>query len=111
MKTKNTKPKIAISIGDLNGIGLEIALKSHEKISKLCTPIYCINNSMLIKSAEMLDIKIPKDFDIHNVKGEFEIKPGKVSRKSGKFSYDSFNEAINLANLKKSRCNMYSTYK
>ena len=26
------KPKIAISIGDLNGIGIEIALKCHEKI-------------------------------------------------------------------------------
>jgi len=101
MKTMNTKPKIAISIGDLNGIGLEIALKSHENISKHCTPIYCINNSMLEKGAKKLDIKIPKDFNTHNVKGVFEIKPGKVSKKSGKFSYDSFNEAINLANLKK----------
>ena len=27
--------KIAISIGDLNGIGLEIAIKSHNKIKKL----------------------------------------------------------------------------
>ena len=28
----NIKPKIAISVGDLNGIGIEIALKCHEKI-------------------------------------------------------------------------------
>lgn len=28
------KHKIAISIGDLNGIGLQIALQSHEKIKK-----------------------------------------------------------------------------
>ncbi|MFY4820608.1 4-hydroxythreonine-4-phosphate dehydrogenase, partial [Aliarcobacter butzleri] len=27
-------PKIAISIGDLNGIGIEIALKCHNEISK-----------------------------------------------------------------------------
>lgn len=101
MKNINTKPKIAISIGDLNGIGLEIALKSHEKISKLCTPIYCINHTMLKKGAKKLDMNIPKDFDTYNVKGEFEIKPGKISKKSGRFSYDSFNEAINLANLKK----------
>ena len=32
-------PKIAISVGDLNGIGIEIALKCHEEISKICKPI------------------------------------------------------------------------
>ncbi len=96
-----TKPTIAISIGDLNGIGLEIALRSHEKIIKICEPIYCINKSMLKNGAKLLDIKIPKDFKTFEIKGEFKIKPGKVSKKSGKFSYDSFNEAVNLANLKK----------
>ena len=94
-------PKIAISIGDLNGIGIEIALISHEKISKLCNPIYCINRDMLKQAAKLLDLKIPKDFVIRDVKGDFEIKPARVSRKAGKFSYDSFNEAINLANKKK----------
>lgn len=92
------KPKIAISIGDLNGIGIEIALKSHEKISKLCNPVYGINKTMLKRAAELLELEIPKDFNIYDIKGEFEIKPGKVSKKSGKFSYDSFFEAINLAN-------------
>ena len=38
-----TLPKIAISIGDLNGIGVEIALKSHDSIKEICQPIYCIN--------------------------------------------------------------------
>ena len=94
-------PKIAISVGDLNGIGIEIALISHEKISKLCNPIYCINRDMLKQAAKLLDLKIPKDFVIRDVKGDFEIKPARVSRKAGKFSYDSFNEAINLANKKK----------
>lgn len=92
------KPKIAISVGDLNGVGIEIALKSHEKISKLCTPIYCINKQLLSQSSKLLELEIPKDFITYNVRGEFEIKPGKVSKKSGKFSYDSFFEAINLAN-------------
>ena len=94
-------PKIAISVGDLNGIGIEIALISHVKISKLCNPIYCINRDMLKQAAKLLDLKIPKDFVIRDVKGDFEIKPARVSRKAGKFSYDSFNEAINLANKKK----------
>jgi len=91
------KPKIAVSIGDLNGIGIEIALKSHKKISKVCTPIYCINNKMLKKAAKELKIEIPEDFQIHKTKGELEIKPGVVTRKAGKYSYDSFMDAIYLA--------------
>ena len=96
MKLKS-KPKIAISIGDLNGVGIEIALKTHEKISTFCKPIYCINKPMLKKASKLLDIDIPKDFKTHAIKGNFEINPGKVSKKSGKYSYDSFYEAINLA--------------
>ena len=51
------KTKIAISIGDLNGIGIEIALKCHEEISNICQPIYC-NNKMLKKASN--EKKIPK---------------------------------------------------
>ena len=97
---ENKKPKIAISIGDLNGIGIEIALKCHEEISAICQPIYCINNKMLKKACSELKIEIPNDFEIFKTKGEFEIKAGVVSKKSGKYSYDSFLDAINLANKK-----------
>ena len=97
----NIKPKIAISIGDLNGIGVEIALKCHEKISKICRPIYCINDVMLKKASDKLKIEIPKDFELFETKGDFEIKEGTVSKKAGKYSYDSFMDAINLANKKK----------
>ena len=101
MNKKITKPIIAISIGDLNGIGLEIALTSHEKISQICEPLYCINKSMLKKASKLLNMKIPKDFKTHNIKGNFEIKAGKVSKTSGKYSFDSFYQAINLANKEK----------
>ena len=94
------KPKIAISVGDLNGIGIEIAFKCHEKISKICTPIYCINNKMLKLAAKELKTEIPNDFEIFKTKGEFEIKAGTVSKKAGKYSYDSFMDAINLAKNK-----------
>ena len=97
----NIKPKIAISIGDLNGIGVEIALKCHEKISKICRPIYCINDVMLKKASDKLKIEIPKDFELFETKGDFEIKEGTVSKKAGKYSYDSFMDAINLANKHK----------
>ena len=98
---KQKKTDIAISIGDLNGVGIEIALISHEKISNYCNPIYCVNQSILKKASKILNIKIPKNFNIHDVKGDFEIKPGVVSKKSGKYSYDSFTEAIDLANKNK----------
>ena len=91
---------IAISIGDLNGIGIEIALRSHEKISKLVKPVYCISDEMLERACKRLDIKRPKDMILYPVKGKFSIKAGKVSAKSGLYSYNSFEKAINLCENK-----------
>ena len=68
------KPRIAVSVGDLNGVGIEIALKAHKEISALCTPIYCINAYMLNQAAELLDVKIPSDFKIFDIKGTFNIR-------------------------------------
>ena len=95
------RAKIAISIGDLNGVGLEIALSAHEEVLKLCEPLYCINETMLRQGAKLLNRDIPKDFNIANVDGEFAIKPGKVSADSGLFSYNSFIKAIELCETKK----------
>ncbi len=90
------KPKLAISIGDLNGVGIEIALKAHEEISKLCNPIYCINSQMLYQAAKLLGVEIPKEIKLHSVDGEFNIQAGVISMASGKYSYDSFVSAIKL---------------
>ena len=98
--TENKK-KVAISIGDLNGIGIELAFKCHKKISKICKPIYCINNEMLNLAAKKLKIKVPKDFELFETIGKFDIKEGTVSKDAGKYSFDSFMDAINLANDKK----------
>jgi len=89
--------KVAISVGDLNGIGIEIALKAHEKIKKFVKPIYCINEKMLCLSAKLLDYDIASDFEIIEVEGDFEIKPGKIDKNSGKYSFESFISAIELA--------------
>ena len=93
--------KVAISIGDLNGVGIEIAIKSHEEIKKYVRPIYCINKTMLNKAAKLLNYKIPHDFEIEEVKGDFEIKPGIVDAKSGEYSFNSFLKAIELAKTNK----------
>ena len=81
--------KIAVSIGDINGIGLEIALNSHEEIKKLCKPIYMINKKLLQQGAKLLQKEITSDFEIVEVGEDFELKPGKIDEKSGLFSYQS----------------------
>jgi len=93
--------KIAISLGDPNGIGIEIALKSHNIISKLCKPLYCIDQKTLNKAAKKLELPIPKDFKIFGKYTKVSINPGKIQQDAGEFSYYSFLTAINLAKQKK----------
>ena len=90
--------KVAISIGDLNGIGIEIAIKAHKKISKLVKPIYIIDKNMLKQAANLLNLKIPKNFKIVSPNAKsFKIIPGTINKKSGLYSYYSFKKAIKLA--------------
>ena len=44
--------KIAISLGDPNGIGIEIALKAHDEIKQFCKPLYFINKALLQRAAK-----------------------------------------------------------
>ena len=88
--------KIAISIGDVNGIGLEIALKSHEQIKKICSPIYCVNEELLLQGSKLLNARVPEDFTLREVAGSFKILPGVVDANSGRYAYDSFMSAIAL---------------
>ena len=92
--------KLAISIGDINGIGLEIALRAHVEISKFCKPVYCINKTMLEWGSAMLGIDIPENFSIKECGDVFEIKPGLSTKEAGDLSYDSFVTAIALAKSK-----------
>lgn len=96
------KQKLAISIGDLNGVGIEIALKAHKEITKICHPIYCINKNMLQQAATLLHVNIPEDFKLYEVAGDFTIQPGKVDANSGLYAYDSFMAAVHLCEDKKS---------
>lgn len=91
-----SKKRVAISIGDINGVGLEILLKSHKAIEKLCEPIYCINKEMLEQAATLLKIELPKNLTLHDVSGSFLIQPGSVDAQSGRYSYESFMSAIAL---------------
>ncbi len=93
--------KIAISIGDLNGIGIEIALKSHKIVSDFCNPIYIVSKSMLEQACKLLKIKTPPNFKTLDIGTDFKITPSHICGKSGKYSFDSFKKAVELAKEKK----------
>lgn len=88
---------LAISVGDLNGVGFEIILKAHVRIRTLCRPLYCIDRLMAERAAALLGNTLPDDFECHSVGESFEIRPGCVDATSGHYSYNSFKEAVELA--------------
>jgi len=91
--------KVAISIGDLNGIGVQLALENHHIIKNMVEPIYCIDHEMLSRASKLLNIEIPMDFTIVNrISKPFDIKAGEISKESGVYSFASFLKAIELAN-------------
>ena len=90
--------KVAISIGDLQGIGIQLALENHAHISKLVMPYYCIDKAMLQQASDKLNIPIPKDFrTFENIAPYFDIQAGIVSKESGAYAYASFKKAVALA--------------
>lgn len=93
---------VAISIGDLNGIGIQLALENHDTICKFVTPLYCIDQTMLQQAAKKLQLTIPNDFkSIEDIAPHFEIEAGKVSKESGAYAYASFTTSVELAREKK----------
>ena len=93
--------KVAISIGDTNGIGAEIAIKSHTHIQKYCAPIYCVHEELLESIAKKLGVDLPKDMHCAPPNAPIPaIKVGGVSKDSGRYSYESFLQACKLADEK-----------
>jgi len=91
------KPHIAISIGDLNGIGIELALRHHEAVSALADPLYLIDREMLERAAALLQLPIPKGFSLLAPEAApFAIRPGTIDAEAGAYSYASFKAAVDL---------------
>ncbi len=90
--------KIAISIGDLNGIGIQLALENHNKIKQVVEPLYCIDEVMLQQASELLNLPIPSDFNYcKKIAKPFTIEPAKVTKTSGVYSFASFLKAVELS--------------
>ncbi len=103
------KIKIGISIGDINGIGPEIILKTFSDLRMIdfCTPILYASSKVVSfykKNLELPDfnfqqIKSPseaneKRFNLINCwEEEIKIEPGKANSDNGKFTFKSLESA------------------
>ncbi|MDE5591733.1 MAG: 4-hydroxythreonine-4-phosphate dehydrogenase [Helicobacter sp.] len=89
--------RVGISIGDVNGIGLEVLLKSHQEIVQICEPIYCVDPILLKRAAELLGMELPKNMSCIALDVSLpNINPGCITKESGDYSYTSFLKALEL---------------
>jgi 4-hydroxythreonine-4-phosphate dehydrogenase len=102
----STKPRIGISIGDINGIGPEVIIKtfSDTRMMELCTPvIFASAKLMTAARKQVLDapfsFSVTKDFaalDEAEVnvfscwEEEVQLQPGKLNELGGKYAVRSF---------------------
>lgn len=86
--------KVAISCGDINGIGIEILLKAHSLISSKVQPVYCVHFELLNLASQMLQIPLPSTLSpSHCIPPPLSPPPiiaGEITKESGKYSFESF---------------------
>ena len=112
-----SKIKVGISIGDLNGIGMEIIIKTFKdsRVMDFCTPIIFGSSKVAAihrKTLEMQDFNFniindikeahPKKANLLNIwKQEVEIKFGEATTNSGEHAFDSLKQATQALKDKK----------
>lgn len=110
MNAPQQKPVIGITIGDLNGIGTELILKtfSDHRILELCTPVIFASNKVInfyrkglpdlnfnYQSIKELNRITPKQVNIFNCwEDEVGINPGQLSEAAGKYAIRSLTTAV-----------------
>ena len=101
---------VGISVGDINGIGIEIILKTFEdkRMLEFCTPLLFASNRLISYHKKTLNLKnsihgIPNiekvthgKVNLLNVwKEEVKIEIGKTTNTGGEFAYKSLTAATN----------------
>ncbi len=108
--SEQKRPVIGISVGDLNGIGIEIIIKtfSDSRILELCTPIVFASNKVINfykKSIPEINLNYlsikdiskanPKQLNIFTVwEEDVEIIPGQMTELGGKYGVKSLQAAV-----------------
>ena len=74
---ENKKIRLGISIGDLNGIGCEVALKTFEdnRMLDFCTPVFFASNKTISHQKKTLNI----DINYHGVQEASKALDGKIN--------------------------------
>ncbi len=109
MKNKKDKIKVGISVGDLNGIGPEVILKTFQNnmMFDFCTPIVFASTKSLSYQKKLLNLKIdlhgitnvnqafPNKLNVLNLWREpVPMDPGKPTEEIGRYAVDSFVKAV-----------------
>ena len=113
---KEQKIRIGISIGDLNGIGSEVVLKTFEdsRMLDFCTPVVFANNKLLsffkrhyklslnIQGIDHPEKAIDGKFNVVNVwKENVKVNFGQENKKIGEYAFKSLEAATNALKEKK----------
>jgi 4-hydroxythreonine-4-phosphate dehydrogenase len=104
------RPVIGISVGDLNGIGIELIIKtfSDNRITEFCTPVVFANNKVLnfyrkLMPEANINYNSTKDFTKINPKQlniftvweeDVDIQPGQMNENGGKYGVRSLQAAV-----------------
>lgn len=106
---KESKIKVAISIGDINGIGIEVVLKTFadSRMLDFCTPILFGSTKVVsfYKKTLDVDMQINSISNLNQIKGdrvnvlnvwqeEVEVTPGKSNEIGGKYALISLEESV-----------------
>lgn len=108
---QNTKPVIGVSCGDLNGIGIEIIIKTFadNRILDICTPVIFASNKVINfyrKSMPEIHFSYQSAIDLSRLnhkqvnvyvcwEEELNITPGQLSETGGKYALISLTAAVN----------------
>jgi 4-hydroxythreonine-4-phosphate dehydrogenase len=117
MSNQQPRPLIGVSIGDLNGIGPELAIKtfSDHRVLELCTPVLFASNKVInfyrksipdinfnYQSSKDFSRINPKQVNIYNCwEEEVNIAPGQLTEKGGKYAVKSLIAAVEALKDKK----------
>ena len=106
-----SKPIVGISTGDMNGIGLEVIIKSlqHEKVTELLTPVIfgsakvvayhknIVDRGFQFNSINHLDQVHPDRVNVYNCfREKLNIELGQPTPESGRYAYESLKAATEL---------------
>lgn len=93
------RPKIGITMGDPNGVGPEIIVKSllSSEVRNICNPVVFADDEVLDKACGLLSVDVDYISDREHYISTDDIMPGQIDIKAGKASVKSIVNAVNCA--------------